>query len=171
MRPLDSDFADSGDMVGKMVRGDFYLHVSAYGHLTGSQQACITEAVKITGLLPETDFNVMKIQRGNTVVSLLRYTEFFCDPFPTLAKSVTVNLLNRSFKTRTYNPERNPPILHRKELLLGAEHPQRSLFESLTQSLEVRNIKPDRAGLGFKKQWDAYLCKISIVIERHTILA
>ena len=158
-----------GHIAGKVVRGDLYLHVSACGHLTRPRQACMTEAVAITGMSPETDFNVIKIRWGNTVVSLLQYSRFFSDPFPMLARSVTVDIVNRSFKSRLYNQERNPPILHKKELLLGPEHPQRSLFEQLTESLEMRNIKADKPGLGFKKQWDAYLGRMSIVVERHII--
>jgi len=166
---LNSNSPDSGHIAGKLVRGDLYLHVSACGHLTGLRLQCMTEAVAITGMSPATDFNVIKIRRGATVVSLLQYSRFFSDPFPTLFTSVTVDIINRSFKSRLYNQARNPPILHKKELLLGQEHPKRSLFEKLTESLEMRNIKPDKPGLGFKKQWDAYLDRMSIVVERHMI--
>ena len=87
--------------------------------------SAMSEACQIVGLRPTADFNVVKIGRGGTLVSLLSYAEFFEDAFPKLEKVWTVCMTAKSFRERAYRAERNPPILHKKEFLLSPDNPSR----------------------------------------------
>ena len=157
-------------LVGKLVRGDFYFHVSATQEIPVAARTAMSEACKIAGLRPTTDFNVVKIGRDGTIVSLLSYTDFFEDAFPRLQRVCTVSMTTKSFRERSYGAERNSPILHKKELLLAPNNPCRPLFEKLTQCLEQRGIRPDKAGLGFRRQWEEYLANIRVEIRNHKIV-
>lgn len=156
--------------MGKVVRGDLYFHVSAAPDVTVAVRTAMLEASQIACLAPTADFNVVKIGRVGAVVSLLAYANFLEDAFPLLEKACTVNLATRSFRQRTYDAVANPPILHRKELLLSPNDPSRPLFEKLTQALELRGILPNKPGLGFKRPWDEYLANAHIEIRNHEIL-
>ena len=90
-------------MVGKTVRGDLYFHVSAAPDISVPAHTAMSQAFEIVGLRPTADFNVVKIGRGGTVVSLLSYADFFEDPFPKLQKVCTVRMSGRSFRERSYS--------------------------------------------------------------------
>ena len=103
-------------------------------------------------------------------MSLLLYPGFFDDDFPTLAKSTTINIANESVRIRSYDINGNPPILHKKELLLDHAHPQRLMFELFTEQLEIRNLKPNKPGLGFKRQWETYLGIMGVAVKNHQLM-
>ena len=166
---MGSEHRDQQDSIGKLVRGDRYIHISGISYLSYTTRTIINKAVSVTDLKMEVDFNVVKIRRGNSVVSLLQYARFFEDPFPALNRSIIVDITKGTKKSRTYSANGNRPILHKKELLLAKVHPKRRMFESLTDSLESIGISPNRPGLGFTKQWTDYLSQRGITIQDHKI--
>jgi len=157
-------------LVGKVVRGDLYFHVSAAQEIFTAAHIAMLEACEIACFRPTDDFNVVKIGKGGTVVSLLSYCNFFEEAFPRLEKACTVNMNAKSFRERSYGAEGNSPILHRKELLLAPDNPSRPLFEWLTHSLEERGIRPNKAGLGFRRQWEEYLAFMGVEVRHHIIV-
>ena len=157
-------------LVGKVVRGNLYFHVSATPDVSVAAHTAMLEACEIVGLRPTADFNVVKISRGGTPVSLLCYADFFEDAFPKLEKVCTVSMTTKSFRERSYAAGGNPHILHKKELLLAPNNPSRTLFEKLTQFLEERGIRADKAGLGFRRQWGEYLANMGVEIRNHKIV-
>lgn len=68
-------------------------------------------------------FNVVKVHLGGQAVSFLEYADFENTAFPELRRSVKVELASRSVQERSYGPDGNPPVLHRKETLLPPAHP------------------------------------------------
>ena len=116
------------------------------------------------------EFNVVKIGQSGRSISLLLYPEFFDDEFPSLAKSTTVNTASKSVKIRNYDLHGNPPILHKKELLLDTTNHKRPMFLLFTEQLEARNIKPNKPGLGFKKQWETYLGIMGVAVKNHQLM-
>lgn len=168
----DDVFSESqpAKLVGKVVRGDMYFHVSATQDVPVAERNKMFEALEITGLRPLEDFNVVKIARGRSIVSFLSYSDFLDDAFPSLKKVCTVNLATESFRDRWYRSGGNPPILHKKELLLSPHHPSLPLFKELTQVLEAKGIRPAKPGLGFKKQWDEYLVAKNVEISGHKLV-
>ena len=166
---MESARCDHIDTIGKLVRGDRYVHVSGISALADTTKIIIDKAVSIAELKVDTDFNVVKIRRGNFVVSLLRYPRFFEEAFPSLDKSTIVNITDGSIKTRSYRESINRPILHKKELLLTETHPKWLLFRNFTISLESIGISPDKPGLGFRNQWNDYLNRHGVTIRGHEI--
>ena len=155
--------------LGKRIGPIIYINVSALEYMTDTDRTLLVSALDIYHSEDPLDYNVVKINRYKKTVSLLTYKSFFSDPFPSLHKAITINLSTCSSKLRYYSASKNPPILHRKELLLPYDHPKRSLFEQLTYSLDNLGVKADQPNLGFRKQWDAYLLKNGIQIYDHMI--
>ena len=155
---------------GKTVRGNLYFHISAADDVNITAAALFKRAVEITEIKPERDFNLVKISREKVRVSLLYYARFFEDPFPCLNQSFTVDLIKETFRHRSYDSHTNPPILHRKELVLPFWHPSRPLFASLTDALDARGIVPVGPGLGFKTQWNVHLENSGVSISEHNVI-
>jgi DNA phosphorothioation-associated putative methyltransferase len=156
--------------LGKKVGGALYLHVDALGALPEDDRRSVDQARAIVGA-EGGDHNVVKLGRDRRKVSLLTYAEFFKDPFPALVRSVSVDLAAGAAATRTYDPDRNPPILHRKELLLPTDHPSRAGFEALTRDLERANLYEQSAGIGHRKQWWRRLHSAGYTVRGHALVA
>jgi DNA phosphorothioation-associated putative methyltransferase len=70
-----------------------------------------------------------------------------------LLESWQVDLASSHVGYRTYQNSFNPPILHRKELMLADDHPRRREFEALTQMAESIGLFKDPTRIGFREQW------------------
>lgn len=103
-----------------------YLHVSALHLLPAEWRGSMEMAARIACAVPEQQFNVIKLHRSGDEISLLDYVDFFDDAFPALGRSWKVSLSRGTSVFRTYEESRNPPILHRKELLLVPDDLRRS---------------------------------------------
>jgi hypothetical protein len=86
--------------------------------------------------------------------ALLHYPGLFDDPFPALAASLRVDLHDGSVSRRTYTESLNPPILHRKELLLPEEDPRRETFAALSAACESVGLFDEPRRIGYRRQWE-----------------
>ena len=155
---------------GKRIREHSYLHVS----LLHQQPAPICKLVETAREIARADegtFNVVRISHDSLEVAFLDYSQFFEDPFPTLLSSCVVDLASKSVRRADYSQKSNPNILHRKELLLPADHPQRSEFAQLTAELEKRGMFADPQRIGLKKYWTKQLVSQRLKIVGHTIVS
>ena len=115
-------------------------------------------------------FNVVKIEgEPPRRVSLLAYEDFDANAFPVLLDSWTIDLRESRCGHRTYRTSANPPILHRKELLLAPHDPRRQIFAQLTKDLERRNLFEKAHSIGFRRQWERRLAGAGIVVEDQTV--
>lgn len=141
---------------GKRVVDEFYVHLSAVETI---RDAAVRQAicVAVQGLPPQPSHmpNVAKINVVTGRLSLLSYPDFDDSPFPALAATwvfppgaVTPTL------HRTYTDSLNPPILHRKELLVSSSHPQRERWSNITKTAESLGLFDDVATIGFRLNWD-----------------
>lgn len=142
--------------IGKRVAEHLYVHLSAIPRIDDSAvRTLITETL---GLLTAQDavlVNVAKIHTRTHAISLLEYAEFDADPFPRLTRSwVRTGPESPSIALRTYEQSSNPPILHRKELLVAPNYPGRSQWEALTHSAEALGLFDETATIGFLLNWD-----------------
>ena len=128
---------------GKRVGLHTYHHVEALKLLEPFEIERINRAITITGLSLGERFNVIKLSHGDESVTLLDYPSFFDEAFPVLANHWTVDLVNQTYRYRTYADSLNPPILHRKELLLPKGHPQHELLQTLTKAAEQIGLFDD----------------------------
>lgn len=155
---------------GKTVARNTYFHAGCLGSLDKDAQEIVVKAAAICGLTAEEHFNVVKLSESDAHVSLLNYPKFFDDPFPELLESWTVDLESGSANHRSYGDSLNPPILHRKELLLPADHPRRQEYQELTAAAEAIGLFDDPLRTGFKMQWEALIVERGYRLVGHSLL-
>jgi len=141
---------------GKRIADEFYIHLSAIETI---QDAATRQAIDraVQCLLSQTSHvpNVAKINVVTGRLSLLSYPDFFDSPFPVLAATwVFPPGAVAPASHRTYTDSLNPPILHRKELLVSASHPQRERWANITKTAESLGLFDDVATIGFRLNWD-----------------
>ncbi len=151
-----SQFAVKAPMSpGKKVANEFYIHLSAVETI---QDAATKQAVEraIQGL-PTTALhppNVAKFNSRTGRVSLLSYPDFFDSAFPVLAAAWGFSG-DASAPTwhRSYVDSLNPPILHRKELLVTSSHPLYDRWAQTTAIAESLGLFDDVSTIGFRLNW------------------
>ncbi|MDD5037368.1 MAG: peptidase M15, partial [Methylococcaceae bacterium] len=154
---------------GKTVAQNTYVHIDALEILTPMWREMIAQASALTQAEAGRDFNVIKLgQEGG--VSLLDYPGFFEQAFPVLKRYWTVDLANSSVRFRSYADSLNPPILHRKELLLPKGHPSIEGFASLTRAAEQIGLFEDPRRIGFLKAWESLLDQRGYRVVGHELL-
>ncbi|MBG1252220.1 DNA phosphorothioation-associated putative methyltransferase [Burkholderia pseudomallei] len=160
-------------VVGEGTFRHVYLHVSAVeepGNLNESDRDLVLRAIQISGLGPGADFNAVKISTASRIVSLLDYPTFFDDAFPSLARSWSVDTNSGSVSPRSYERSLNPPILHRKELLLPSAHPLRGPWSQLTALAEDIGLFDEPSRIGFRAQFDELLAQRSYRVVGHSLV-
>lgn len=151
-------------MVGKLVAGDLYLHRISLEIASPEDQALVKDLADL--LNPdEDDWNVVRI--GNDNVAFLKYQDFNETAFPALEKSIRIDLFDGRKRSRSYSERTNPPILHRKELLLPNDHVDYGKFNELTQCLEEYGVFYDTHKIGFRDQWNRRLHSHGVTIDGH----
>lgn len=151
--------------IGKKVNGDVYVHVSALNDLPEALQSVLRS--KVSAELSN-GFNVLKIHRSGPRISLLSYPQFREEPFPALAKSLTLDLIDGKRQLRTYKS--NPPILHRKETLLRPDDPDVSRWQLLTTAAEQSGLFEDASKIGRKNAWEARLKQKGLAVRDHQLV-
>ncbi len=134
-----------------------YYHVQIVEALPPLQHDQIRAAALITETSLGNQFNVIKFSDKSNSLTLLDYPAFFDEAFPVLANYWTVDLETGTYRHRTYADSLNPPILHRKELLLPVDHPQRQTYCILTAFAEQIGLFDDPNRIGFKRAWETLL--------------
>jgi DNA phosphorothioation-associated putative methyltransferase len=155
---------------GKSVARNVYFHVNLLDTLEPEARDAVHAASRIAQVYPGEDYNVVKLNRDKNGVSLLDYPGLFEEGFPVLRRYWTVDLENHTVRFRTYENSLNPPILHRKELLLPANHPQREMFEALTSAAEQIGLFDDPCRIGFKQAWDILLAQRGFKVAGHELV-
>ena len=154
---------------GKQVGGVLYLHVSALEGVSATRKRAVDRAAQLAGIASGA-FNVVKIQGTPPIrVSLLAYEDFDQNPFPALLEGWTVDLKAERSVRRNYRNSGNPPILHRKELLLAADDSRRAAFARLTAELERRGLFEDPHLIGFRRQWERRLADAKVSVSGHFV--
>ena len=170
MSPNDAIKSDClSTFIGKEIAGDRYIHVSALSRLSEELTRVIRRATELTGLESERDFNVIKLNQSNLSISLLSYADFFENPFPALQYSWRVNLEAGTFEKRSYASSLNPPILHRKELLLAPDHPDIPRFRFLTESAEKLGLFQATTKIGYRSHWEGLISERGYVLNGHSL--
>lgn len=145
--------------IGKRVVDDLYVHVSALDHLEGTEhQRRIADAMRRLPALSGPTPSVVKLNLKTGRVSLLAYVDFDEDPFPELSASWAFAADSTGAPSyRTYTDSLNPPILHRKELLVPASYPGREQWARITSTAEGLGLFDDTTTIGFKLNWARHI--------------
>lgn len=141
-------------LIGKRVFDDLYLHVSAIETVQEeAHQALISAAFKCIPEEKSSAINVVKLNLRSGRISLLEYEPFEESGFPTLLGSWVIEPSSETPTYRTYRTSLNPPILHRKELLVAPNYPGREEWQRLTAEAEELGLFDNTRTIGFKKNW------------------
>jgi DNA phosphorothioation-associated putative methyltransferase len=100
----------------------------------------------------------------------LTYPEFESDPHPSLTQAITVDLRNFDIGIRSYSHVANQPILHRKELFVGPDFPERAKFTRLTNQEERYGLFDDARTIGTRAGWDLALASKSVSLKGHRLV-
>ena len=155
---------------GKLVAGKLYVHASSVDGLSEHGKALLAEAQQVTGRAAGIDFNVIRVRADQDEVALLKYSRFLEDAFPTLAQSWRVHVPSKLVSFRDYSQSLNPPVLHRKELLLSADHPDRPRFAALTTHAESIGLFDDTRRIGFLISWNDLIRRKGYRVHGHQLL-
>lgn len=134
-----------------------YVHISALEQLSKGEQHQVSV---LRALLPAGGnmFNVVKIDTRHNRISLLNYGRFFEDPFPVLLEAWTTGDWSlQRLRYTDYRGRDNPPVLHRKELLLPNDHWGKLKASMLTTRLEKAGLLKNTSGIGTKRAWEKRL--------------
>jgi DNA phosphorothioation-associated putative methyltransferase len=146
-----------------------YFHLSQLSVQDEITRNAINLAISIAHVNND-QFNVIKVTQDLTHISLLSYPTFFDIAYPALEQYWTVDIASNTARFRTFKNSLNPPILHRKELLLAADHPRQALYQSLTQAAEQIGLFDDPNRIGFQKAWDNLLNLRGYRVSDHTLI-
>jgi DNA phosphorothioation-associated putative methyltransferase len=102
-------------------------------------------------------------------VSLLLY-ESFEEPFPALLSSVKVDLESGVTARTDYRGRKNPPILHRKELLLAPDDPRLPAFRALTAAAEKFGLFRESNTIGTRTAWRARIEAAGLILKNGKLL-
>lgn len=145
-----------------------YVHRSAVDRLQATIQDKLARALQ--SVPDDFQWSVLKVAgKDEQSLSFLDYQEFSSAAFPELRASLLVNLEEGEAKLRKYSAT-NPPILHRKELLLAAEHPLRDIFAQLTHSLESKGLFKNMANKGTRRIWMETLAEAGLAVDGPNIV-
>ena len=155
--------------LGKKIGSSLYLHISALGQASSELVDLVQRGTTAASIASDA-FNVVRFDPIDDALALLNYPAFFEEAFPSLHRSWKVRVLSGTVAFRTYADSMNPPILHRKELLLPVDDPRRLRFENLTAQLESLGLFEDPVRIGFKLQWERLLKERGFQVLDHDLV-
>ena len=163
--------------VGKRIGGAVYYHKTA---IPEKDSAWVTRAEKLAAgpHAAPVSWQVCKLdvpaQAANAElhgrVTLLNYPDFFEEAFPRLHAAWTIDLPAGPVQSRRWPAGGNQPILHRKELLLRADHLRRPEWASLTQRAILLGLFDDPAIIGHLWQWQEELAARGLAVDGHRLV-
>jgi hypothetical protein len=150
---------------GKRIGGFMYIHKSGQKLIASNYAEAIKKSLPL--LRDFSTWNVIKLNIKNPKkLSFLEYESFEHAEFPSLFRSCQVDLNLKKTTVRQHS-NINPPVLHRKELLMHPNHPEREKFKNLTDQLENMGAFKDIVKLGTKLRWQAELARLEITVHNH----
>jgi DNA phosphorothioation-associated putative methyltransferase len=157
--------------IGKRILDEIYVHREAV-HLVEFPhfQDLFQTALELATDVQVQKFNVIKVNVKKQRVSLLHYLDFDLDPFPTLQESWSYSHERKTITYRDFSKSFNPPILHRKELLVGHLHKSFENWSQLTAQSESIGLFETPNVIGFKENWAKLIFEKGFKLEAGNFL-
>lgn len=146
-------------LICKQLPDSKYLHKSTLKKQCPDLHSFI-ELVSNALKIQDKDWNIAKLFTNNFRVSFLDYPNFLTEAYPALRQSITVDLTKLSAKTTSYANSSNPPILHRKELLILPTDAEYQEFREITAEGEAAGLYENPQRIGFKETWERLITQI-----------
>jgi DNA phosphorothioation-associated putative methyltransferase len=166
--PAAIDEACKRSAVGKLLPDDLYVHHSAVESLDPLLR--VYEGCGRAYLGEVEGANIIKIHRRSGKLSYLTYRDFESDPHPALLRSVRVNLRTRQIDANDYSQSTNPPVLHRKDSFLTADHTLHAKFARLTAQEEKQGLLDDASTIGTRQGWSRRLEENGFALKGHRLV-
>ena len=144
--------AAAASAVGKRLPAALYVHSDAMGMLPPILRVLEGAARRLVGIMDAS--TVVKLHLDRPAVSFLEYPGFDRDPHPALTSGYIVALDQLRCDFRDYSTHLNPPILHRKELLLAPNDPRHRRFSALTRQEQHAGLYAKPEAIGRRRGWD-----------------
>jgi DNA phosphorothioation-associated putative methyltransferase len=154
--------------VGKLTPSALYVHESALPHLAPVLRIYEGCARAFIGAVEGA--NLIKLHRDSARVSYLAYPDFETDPHPELRTSLLVELQTFRIDLRHYEQSSNPPILHRKEEFVPADHALRAKFARLTAQEERHGLYASPERIGTRSGWNQVLQAQGVTLRGHRVV-
>ena len=154
--------------VGKILPDALYAHHTALPHLPPLLRVYEGCGRQLAGSVD--DLTLVKLSRQRPQVSYLLYPDFDRLGHPALTEAFIADLSRLALYHRDYRRSENPPVLHRKELLLSADHPLRQQCAQLTKREEDLGLLAPTHRTGFLDDWHALLKAKGLYIRGHRII-
>jgi DNA phosphorothioation-associated putative methyltransferase len=158
--------AATASQVGKRLPTALYLHTDGLDRLPPILRVMEGVARRLIG---EVDGAVVKLHLDQPAVSYLEYPGFDKVAHPALRSGYIVGLDPFGCDFRDYSRHRNPPILHRKELLLADDDPRRKRFAALTRQEERAGLYESPELIGREAAWSQLLATRDLEIRGHRL--
>jgi DNA phosphorothioation-associated putative methyltransferase len=155
--------------IGKKLPGALYIHISALEYLNPVLR--YYEALARPYYLeipPET--TLIKFNTDAPKISYLIYPQFDENPHPSLKTSTQIDLQTGKIQTRNYDPNKNPPILHRKETFVTSNYPHYQKFAHLTKQEEELGLLDHTRFIGTLQGWQKVLDDKGVTIIDHHVI-
>ena len=143
--------AAAASSIGKRLPSALYAHADALGQLPPILRVLDGAARRLIGDV-ETS-SVVKLHLDRPAVSYLEYPDFDTAPHPALRAGYLVALDRLRCDFRDYSHHANPPILHRKELLLATDDPRYGRFAALTRQEQRAGLYDTSSAIGTQNAW------------------
>lgn len=138
---------------GKLTPTSLYIHIDAVHHLPALLRVYDACARLVAGL--PTGTTILRLFHTEPAVAYLRYPTFDTDPHPELHSGMVVSLSKLSTKWLDHSTDPDPPILHRREEFVSADHPKRSQWVKATAEEVVAGLFDDPATIATRVGWRA----------------
>lgn len=159
--------AAAASKVGKRLPTALYLHTDGIDLLPPVLRVMEGVARRLIGDVDEAV--VVKLHLNRPAVSYLEYPKFDSVAHPALRSGYIVSLDPLGCDLRDYSCHRNPPILHRKELLLPRDDARCKRFEALTRQEERAGLYEHPPSIGREDDWNALLASRRLEIKGHRL--
>ena len=153
--------------VGKILPGALYVHHSALPRLLPLLRVYEGCGRQLAGSVE--NVTLVKLSRHRAKVSYLVYPDFDSVGHPVLTEAFIADLVRLDLHHRDYRHSTNPPIVHRKELFVAAEYPERRKFAELTRQEDARGLLNANA-IHTQSLWTAHLDAHSLDIRGHCLI-
>ncbi len=142
--------------LGKRLPKAIYLHKSAIDEIFPELRALAFSQIDQLKL-EDKDWDLIKFHRDGYKLTLLSYPNFIDDAYPSLHKSISIDLSAERCKETSYLKTDNPPILHRKETMIAKDNPFYEEFCNITQEGEQAGLYENSRIIGFKRSWESLI--------------
>ena len=153
--------------VGKILPRALYVHHTAMSHLPPLLRVYEGCGRQLAGSVD--GMTLVKLSRHRPRVSYLVYPDFDRLGHPALTEAFVADLSRLNLNHRDYRRSSNPPILHRKELLVAGEYPNRPKFEKLTKREEALGLLSSNA-IHTHALWTSHVVTHGVHINGHRLV-